>query len=200
MTTTLSNITLICSSTKLNPVQVHSGSKMVIWFIFFCSSSDADSQFVLCHNLCPKIMTLWVFKSLRKSSDYLIPSILNTNLTIKRQHFLKYLFSKVVSCHLRRCTPVFYEVCVGVHGSLGGSLLCISCQYSVTTNTPSPPCNKTVGLAGLRMDFQSVKWISRDREDHPGRFSLLQHRFLVPHIADIICNTPCHPHHSVIKL
>ena len=45
-----------------------------------------------------------------------------------------------------------------MHGSLGSSLLCISCQYSVTTNTPSPPpCNKT----GLRMDFQSVKWISR---------------------------------------
>ena len=44
-----------------------------------------------------------------------------------------------------------------MHGSLGSSLLCISCQYSVTTNTPLPPCNKT----GLRMDFQSVKWISR---------------------------------------
>ena len=50
---------------------------------------------------------------------------------------------------------------VGVHRSLGSSLLCISCQYSVTTNTPSPPCNKTEGLVGLRMDFQSVKWISR---------------------------------------
>ena len=70
--------------------------------------------------------------------------------------FLKCLFSILVQWHLRRCTLCFMRS-VGVHGSLGSSLLCISCQYSVTTNTPLPPCNKT----GLRMDFQSVKWISR---------------------------------------
>ena len=87
----------------------------IFLFFFRCWQSVC----IVLNNLCPKIMTPWVFKSLRKASDYLIPSILNTNLTIKRQHFLKYLFSKVVSCHLRRCTPVFYEVCKSAWVSRG---------------------------------------------------------------------------------
>ena len=70
----------------------------------------------------------------------------------------KYLFSIVV-WHLG-CTPVFYEVCRSAWVSRELPPLYLLSIFS-NYKHPPPPCNKTVGLAGLRMDFQSVKWISR---------------------------------------
>ena len=151
---------------------------MIMWHICLLFLYRSDFQFVL-----------WsVTKFLRQIGSNLIS---DQNYFACKTNWWEIICFPYLFGTCLRCTPVFYEVCGSAWVSRELPPLYFLSIFS-NYKHPPPPCNKTVGLAGLGMDFQSVKWISRAGGSPRAIFPPSTTISAPTHISPTSQHHPCH--------